>query len=115
MCMASLVVSLMPQGACDLSVGVESLAQLVALRGADNRCRRAEILGNRTIRRQKALGMTGGFEPLQAPLLLTRRLVGILRTVVEIVVLPMFHTGHLPLRRAITLQLIRNDGARYVR
>jgi hypothetical protein len=56
------------------------------------------------------------FIPLPAPLALAGRLVGILRPVVQIPVLPMFHTGqHLPLRRPIALQCIGDDDPWHVR
>jgi hypothetical protein len=42
----------------------------------------AEILGDRPIRGEEALGMPGGFEPLHAPLALAGGLVGILLAVV---------------------------------
>ena len=69
---------------------------------------RAEMLGDGTICRQKALGMTGGFEPLHATLALTRRSMGVLTPVVEIAALPMFHPGQdLALRSTVALQFIR--------
>jgi hypothetical protein len=65
----------------------------------------AEVLGNRTIRGQETLGVPGRLEPLHASLPLTRGLVGILRAVIEVATLPMFHTGqHLPV-------LTRNSSA----
>lgn len=54
---------------------------------------RPEVLGKRTIGRKKASGVTRGFKPLQASLPLMGRLMGILRTVVQIPMLPMVHTG----------------------
>jgi hypothetical protein len=50
-----------------------------------------KVLGNMTIRRQKALGMPRGFEPLHALLTLASGLVRVLGAVVQISVLPMFH------------------------
>ena len=43
-------------------------------------------------RGEEALRMPGGFKPLHPSLPLACRLVGILRAVVEIAVLAMFHT-----------------------
>jgi hypothetical protein len=76
---------------------------------------RAEVLGNRTIRRQKALGVAGGFEPLPATLALTRRPMRVLTPVVEVATLAMFHTGQdLALGRPIALQLIGDHHPRRV-
>lgn len=52
---------------------------------------RTEMLGNRAIGGEKALGMSWGLEALPAPLSLAGRLVGILRAVIQVVVLPVFH------------------------
>jgi len=70
----------------------------------------SKVLGNGTIRGEKALRMPSGLEPLHAPLALAGRLVRILRAVVEIAVLAVLYTWQdLPLRCAITFQLVRND------
>jgi hypothetical protein len=45
---------------------------------------RPEMLGHRTIRGKKPLGVSGGLEALHAPLSLPGGLVGVLRPVVEI-------------------------------
>jgi hypothetical protein len=50
---------------------------------------RAEVLGNRTIRGEKPLCLSWGLEPLHAPLPLAGGLVGVLRAVIEIAVLPL--------------------------
>jgi hypothetical protein len=77
---------------------------------------RAEALGNGTIRGQKALGMTGGFEPWHATLGLTRRPMGVLTPFVEIAALAMFHCGeNLALGGTVALELIRDDDAGYIR
>jgi hypothetical protein len=52
---------------------------------------RAEVLCDGTIGREKALGLARGFEPLHASLPLAGRLVGVLRPVIEIAMLAMFH------------------------
>ena len=76
---------------------------------------RAEVLGDGTICRQKALGMTGGFEPLHATLALTRRSMGVLTPVVEIAALAMFHSGeHLALGGTVAFELIRDDDAGHI-
>jgi hypothetical protein len=50
------------------------------------------------------------FEPLQAPLPLACRLVGVFRPIVQVAVLPVFHTGQdLSLGRPVAFQLIGND------
>jgi hypothetical protein len=43
--------------------------------------------------REEALGVACRLEAPHDPLALARRLVGILRPVIEVPVLPMFHTG----------------------
>jgi hypothetical protein len=52
---------------------------------------RSEVLGKRPICREKSLRVPGGLEPLHTPLPLAGRLMGVLRAVVEIPVLPMLH------------------------
>ena len=53
----------------------------------------SEVLGNRSIRRQKTLGMAGRFEPLHPILALPRRPMRVLTPVIEIPTLAMFHPG----------------------
>ena len=73
---------------------------------------RAEVLGDGTIRRQKALGMTGGFEPLHPPLPLARWPVRVLAPVIEITTLAMLYPWeHLACGRAVALQLVCHDDA----
>jgi hypothetical protein len=70
----------------------------------------AKMRRDGTIRCQKALDIPWGFEPLHAPFPLAGRVVGILRTVVQIPVLPMFHTGQdLAHGRPIAFEVIRDD------
>jgi hypothetical protein len=70
----------------------------------------SKVLGNRSIRGEKALGVAWRFEPLHAPLPLARGLMRVLRTVVEGAVLAMLYPGqHLALRRAVALELIRDQ------
>jgi hypothetical protein len=54
---------------------------------------KVEVRRDRTIGRQKALGLFRGFEPLQASFPLTHGLVEVLRTIVQIPVLTMPDTG----------------------
>ena len=68
----------------------------------------SEVLGDRAIRRQKTLGMPGGFEALHAPLALTRRPMRVFTPVLEVATVPMFHPREaLALGRAVALQLER--------
>lgn len=76
---------------------------------------RSEVLGNGSIRRQKALGMPGGFEPLHAPFALPRRPMRALTPIIEVATLAMFHAGQdLTLGRAVALEFIRNDDAQHI-
>jgi hypothetical protein len=59
---------------------------------------------------EKAPGMGGGLEPPHGQCPLTRRLVGVLRTIVHIAVLPVFHARQdLPLGGFVALELIGDD------
>src|SRR5262245_24559942 len=76
---------------------------------------RSEVLGNGTIRGQKALGMSRRLEPLHAILTLPRGPMRVLTAVIEVATLPMFHPGQdLALGRAVALELIRDDHAWHV-
>jgi hypothetical protein len=76
---------------------------------------RAEVLSDGTIGREEPLRVSWGLEALQAPLPLAGGLVGVLRTVVQITVLPMLDTGQeLPLGCPIALQPIRDHDSRGV-
>jgi hypothetical protein len=73
---------------------VEALPHfLVVRRGRKPVAPWAEMLGNRPIRGEKALGVSRGLESPHAPLALARRLVGILGAIIQIAMLSMFHTG----------------------
>jgi len=77
---------------------------------------RSDVLGHGTIGGEESLGVPRGLKPLQAPLPLAGRLVGILVAVIEVPVLAVLHSSKdLPLRRTIASQLIRNDHPRHVR
>jgi len=53
-----------PLRTCNLGPTLETLPHLLAVRrGRPQMQARSEVLGNEAIRRQKALGMLGGFEP----------------------------------------------------
>src|SRR5215470_9122748 len=75
----------------------------------------SEVLSNRTIRGQKALGVSRRLEPLHAIFTLPRRPVRVLAAIIEVAALSMFYSGQdLALGRAVALQLIRDDDPRYV-
>jgi hypothetical protein len=74
---------------------------------------RTEVLGDGTIRGEKALGMPRRFEALHTSLALSRRLVGVLSAIIQVAVLPVFHPWQdLALGRRIALQLIRHEHPR---
>jgi hypothetical protein len=76
---------------------------------------RSEMLGDGSIRRQKSLGMTGGFEPLHTILALACGPMRVLTSVIEITTLTVFDPGqYLPLGRAVALQLIGDNNAWHV-
>ena len=65
------------------------------------------VLGNRPIRREKALRVPRGLTPLHASFPLPRGLVRVLGTVVEVPMLAVLDPRqHLPLRRAVALPFI---------
>ena len=67
----------------DLSPDPESVRHfLTVLRGGEEMPTRSEVLGNRAIRGENALGVPWGFKALHALLALARRLMGVLGTVV---------------------------------
>src|SRR5215475_4411690 len=71
---------------------------------------RSKVLGNGAIRRQKPLGMPGRFEALHAIFALPRGPMGVLTAVIEVTTLAMLHPRQdLALRRAVALELIRDD------
>lgn len=76
---------------------------------------RAEMLGDGIIGREEALGLAGGLEPLHASLPLAGRLVGVLRPIVKIPVLAMFHSWEdLSLSSSVALEFVSHDHARHV-
>jgi hypothetical protein len=73
---------------------------------------RTGMLGDGTISREEPLSVARWFEPLHALLSLTRGLVRILRTVVQIPMLTMFHPGEdLALGGSVALEFIGADHA----
>jgi len=75
----------------------------------------SEMVRDRTKRREKALGMTGGFEPTHRSLSLPGWLVGVLRSIVQSLVLAMLHARQeLFLGRSIAGQFIGNDHSWHV-
>ena len=76
---------------------------------------RAEMLRDGTIGREETLGVARGFKPLHPPLPLAGGLVGVLRPIIQIALLPMCHPRkELSLCSPITLQFVSNDHARHV-
>src|SRR5258706_11750871 len=75
-----------------------------------------EMLGDRTMGGEESLSVPRGLEPLHTPLPLTCRLVGVLRAIIEIAVLAMFHSWKdLALSGTVAFEFIRDDHARHVR
>ena len=76
---------------------------------------RSKVLGNRPIGGEKPLRVLGGLEPLQAPLPLAGGLVRVLRAMIQVPMLPMFHTRkEFSLGGSVALEFIGDDHARYV-
>jgi hypothetical protein len=70
----------------------------------------AAVLGDGTISRQELLGMSRRLQPLHESFSLAGGLVGIFGAIVQIAILPMFHTG--PYRAvgiAVAFELFRDD------
>ena len=77
---------------------------------------RVEVLGNRSICREKTLGLAGRFELLHATLPLARRPMRLLTSIMEIATLAMFHPGQqLAFGCPVALQLIRDDRGTYIK
>jgi len=75
----------------------------------------AEVLGDGTIGGEEALGVARRLKPLHAALPLAGRLVRILRAIIKIPVLTMFHPGEdLPLGSSRALEFVGDDHARDV-
>jgi hypothetical protein len=95
---------------------LKSFSQLLtASGGGQSMPARAEVLGDRAVGREEPLGVARGLKPLHVSLSPTGRLMRILRTVVQIPMLAMFHPWEqLALGSTIALQLVGNDHARDV-
>ena len=100
----------------DLLLAPESVSHLLAiLGGGEPVASRSEVLSDGTISGEEMLRVTRRFKPWYAPLPMAGRSVGVLRTIVEIPVLAMFHTGEqFALGGAVPLQPIRDDHARHI-
>src|SRR5688500_10680850 len=85
----------------------EAIPQLIAVRRRRQQMpSRAKVLGNRTIRGQKALGMPRRLEPWHAIFALACGAMGVFTAVVEVTTLPVFDPGqNLTLRRPVALEL----------
>jgi hypothetical protein len=67
----------------------------------------AEVLRDGTIGGEETLGVAREFEPLHTPLPLTGGLMRVLRAIIQIPVLAMFHSGQkLALGGPVTFQFI---------
>jgi hypothetical protein len=76
---------------------------------------RSEVLGNWAIRGEKALRMAWGLESSHTPFSLAGRLMGILGAVMQIPMLPMFHTGQeLAQCRPVAFEFVHDDHPRHI-
>ena len=74
---------------------------------------RTEMLGDGPVGRKEPLRLARGFEPLHAPLPLPGGLVRILRSIIEIAMLAMFHAReNCALSSCVALEFIGDDHAR---
>ena len=77
---------------------------------------RTEVLCDWTIGGENALSVARRFEPLHLPLSLAGGLVGVLRTIIQIPMLLMFHfQKDFALGGTISLQFIGNDDSWHIR
>ena len=75
-----------------------------------------KMRGDGAIRGEATLSVPGRLEPLHASLPLARRLMRVLRAVIEVPVLSMLDTREeFPLRRALARQLVRDEDPGHVR
>jgi hypothetical protein len=96
--------------------GVESVLHLLPIgRRRQAMPAWAKVLGDGTIGGEEPLCVSWGLESLHAPLPLAGGLVGVLRAVVEVPVLAMFHPRkYLLLGCAVAFQLVGDDHPRHV-
>jgi hypothetical protein len=77
---------------------------------------RTKMLRDGPIGREEALGMARRLKPLHTPLALTRGLMRVFYTVVQIAMLAMFDSReNLSLRRSVALEFVGDEHARHVR
>jgi len=90
---------------------VNSLLHFLTIdRGGQEGASGSEVLGDGTIGRKESLDLFWRLQPLHPPLSLADGLMRVLRSVVQIAVLPMFDARkNLLLRRAIATQFIGHD------
>ncbi len=102
-----------PLRTCHFGPAREAMLHLVTVhRRGQQMPSGSKVLGNGSIRGQKARGMPRGLKSLHAPLALPRRPMRILTPVVQVTTLAMLYPGQdLPFGRAVALQLIRDDDA----
>jgi hypothetical protein len=93
---------------CDFSPDLEALDHLLSVGSSREAvASRAKVLHDRSIRGKETLGVTRRLEALHTPLPLPRGLMRVFRAVVQIAMLPMFHTEQrLALGGAIAFQLV---------
>ena len=76
---------------------------------------RAEVLRNRTIGGEETLSVAGGLTPLHLPLPLAGGLVRVLRAMIQVPMLPRFHTREeFSLGGSVALEFVSDDHARHV-
>ena len=76
---------------------------------------RAEVLRDRTIGCEETLSVAGGLKPLHMPLPLACGLVRVLRAIIQVAMLPMFHAREeFSLGGAVALEFVGHDHARYI-
>ena len=102
---------------CDFLPDVKSVLHFLPIdRRGEAMPTGAEMLGDGPVGREEPLGVAWGFDPWHAPLPLPGGLVRILRSIIEIAMLAMFHAWEeLALSGSVALQLVGDDHARHVR
>src|SRR4051812_34197938 len=72
-----------------------------------------EVRSNYSVYLDKPLGVPSRLEPSHSLLPLARRLMRVLRAIVQVAMLPMSHAGHHhPFRHPVAAQFVRDDDAR---
>jgi hypothetical protein len=81
--------------------------------GCEQVAARAEVRGDDSVHLDKTLSMPGGFKPSHSSLPFTRRLMRVLRSVVQVSVLPVRDAGHHDsFRRPVASEFVGHDHAR---